>query len=97
MCRKERQTSESAAACVVATNQVEQPADRDGEVSGKRRGMEMSGGEVRLRRATRCSPELMTAERKGEQTERHRHTRRKRDRRRSGRRTGLSRREIQVH
>lgn len=74
MCRKDRETSESAPACVAATNQVEQPADRDGEVTGKWRGMEMSGREVRVRRASRCGPELMTAEREGEEMERRRHT-----------------------
>lgn len=74
MCRKERETSESAPACVAATNQVEQPADRDGEASGKRRGMEMSGGRGEVRGATRCGPELMTGERRGEQTKRRRHT-----------------------
>lgn len=55
-------------ACVVLTNQVEHPADRDGEVSGKRRGMEMSGREVRVRRAARFGLELMTAERRGKET-----------------------------
>lgn len=45
------------------------PADRDGEVWGRRRGMEMSGERRGWGGSTRCGPELMTAGEKGEETD----------------------------
>lgn len=97
MCRKERETSESAPACVAATNQVEQPADRDGEASGKRRGMEMSGGRGEGEGGNSVRSRVDDWGKKGRADKTpSSHTWRQRDRRRSER-IGLSGGEMQGH